>query len=228
MTVLSPARGVEPPVGAPPAESPLIVAARVTLLDRLQHERPDVRRFELTVMGRPTVPLSAQAGTAVAIHGQELSARVCVWMSLNRGGHSAGSVPVWFSVKAFRPVLVSQRSRAAHAKVGADDFTVDDRDVAMLSGIPLDVQADLAQLRVRHAIPSGHIVVRTDLEPIPPVLRGQAVNVEVRYGSVDIETVAVALREARFGESVTLQNPDSRMFYAARVVGQGRALVEGQ
>jgi len=233
MAFALPAWGAAPavgtrPVGAEVSESPLIANARLTLLDQLRHARPDIHRFELTVIGNPTVPSTARAGAAGTVQGQELAPRECVWMSLTRGGHSAGSVPVWFSVKAFRPVLVSRRSHAAHAQVGLEDFTVDDRDVAMLSGIPVDIQADLTQLRARHVVSSGRIVMRTDLEPVPPVLRGQAVDVEVRYGSVDIETVAVALREAHFGESVPLRNPDSRMIYAAQVVGQGRALVSGQ
>jgi flagella basal body P-ring formation protein FlgA len=60
---------------------------------------------------------------------------------------------------------------------------------------------------------------------MPQVLRGQEVTVEVKHGAVEIETSAVALREARLGEPVTLQNPTSHMTYAARVVGQGRAAV---
>jgi len=208
--------------------SPWVAAARIRLLDELQHARPDIRRFELTVIGHPSTPRSAEAGPSVAIHGEALSPRQCVWVSLARGGRPAGSIPVWFSVKAFRPVLVSQRSRAARSTVESDDFTVAERDVAMLGGVPLEVEIDMAQLRARRAIAAGHIVMKADLEPMPPVLRGQEVSVEVRYGSVAIATSAVALREGRVGESVIVQNPDSRLTYAAQVVGPGRAMVVEQ
>jgi flagella basal body P-ring formation protein FlgA len=210
---------------APGDASPWVAAARTRLLGELQHARPDIRRFELKVIGHPSVPRSAEAGPSVAIHGAALSPRQCVWVSLGRGGRAAGSIPVWFSVKAFRPVLVSQRSRAARSRVESDDFTVDERDVAMLDGVPLEMEADIAQLRSRRAIAAGHIIMKADLEPMPPVSRGQEVSVEVHYGSVAIETSAVALREGRVGESVMVRNPDSRLTYAAQVVGPGRAMV---
>ena len=142
-----------------------------------------------------------------------------------RGPLGAGSVPVWFSVKAYRPVLVTQRNRGARDSVDASDFTVEERDVAPLSSVPLAVDADVSRMRARHAIASGRIVLKEDLEEMPQVLRGQEVTVEVRHGAVEIETSAVALREARLGEPVTLQNPSSHMNYAARVVGQARAAV---
>jgi flagella basal body P-ring formation protein FlgA len=80
-------------------------------------------------------------------------------------------------------------------------------------------------MRTRHVLSVGHIVLKQDLELLPQILRGEEVTVEVRHGAVAIQTSAVALREARFGEPVTLQNPTSHMTYAARVVGQGRAAV---
>ena len=122
-------------------------------------------------------------------------------------------------------MLVSQRNRGARDSVDAGDFAAEERDVAPLSSIPLAVDTDVTQMRARHLITAGRIVLKEDLEEMPPVLRGQEVTVEVKHGAVEIETSAVALREARLGEPVTLQNPTSHMTYAARVVGQGRAEV---
>jgi flagella basal body P-ring formation protein FlgA len=201
-------------------ENPSVAVARAHLLDHLQHMRPDIERFELIPLGQPP-SLAHPVVAADAIHGNVLSARTCVWL----GGRSAGSVPVWFSVKAYRPVLVSQRSRAARDAVEAGDFAVEERDVAPLGADPLPVDMEVAQMRTRHVLSVGHIVLKQDLEPMPQILRGEEVTVEVRHGAVEIETSAVALREARFGEPVTLQNPTSHMTYAARVIGQGRAAV---
>jgi flagella basal body P-ring formation protein FlgA len=128
-------------------------------------------------------------------------------------------------VKAFRSVLVTQRSRAARDGVGADELTVEERDVAPFSDIPLAVGTNLSRMRMRHAVMTGHVLLKGDLEEIPPVLRGQEVAVQVKHGTVAIETSAVALREARLGEPVILQNPTSHETYVAQVVGEGRAEV---
>jgi flagella basal body P-ring formation protein FlgA len=199
-------------------------AARARLLDHLHQVRPDIERFELTPIG-PAPALHAVVATAEAIHGSALSARTCVWIKVGQAGHSAGSVPIWFSVKAYRPVLISQRNRGARDAVDASDFTVEERDVAPLSSVPLAVDTDVTRMRARRSIASGRVVVKEDLEEMPQVLRGQEVTVQVRHGAVEIETSAVALREARLGEPVTLQNPSSHMNYAARVVGQARVAV---
>jgi len=235
-------------------DNPAIAAARAHLLDHLRQVRPDIGRFELTPIGHTPafIPVGAPAE---ATHGSVLSPRTCVWIKVGRAGSlaterrpsgergnpqrgpattersarespaGAGSVPVWFSVKAYRPVLVTQRNRGARDPVDASDFTVEERDVAPLSGVPLAVDADVTRMRARHAIAAGRLVVKEDLEEMPQVLRGQEVTVEVRHGAVEIETSAVALREARLGEPVTLRNPSSHMNYAARVVGQARVAV---
>jgi len=172
----------------------------------------------LTLVGHPPTV----TGAIGSVHGSVLSPHTCVWID---AGRSLGSVPVWFSVKAYRKVLVSQRNRAARDPVDAGDFAIEERDVAPLGSVPLALDTDMARMRTHHILTVGRVVLKEDLEEIPQVLRGQEVTVEVKHGAVEIETSAVALREARLGEPVTLQNPTSHMTYAARVVGQGRVAV---
>jgi flagella basal body P-ring formation protein FlgA len=210
------------------AEDPLVSMARMRLQERLQQMRPDITRIELTALGRPPKSSMKGAKTFVAVGlppGTALSAHMCAWIEARVQGRSIGSVPVWFAVKAFRPVLVSQRSRAARDPVDAADFLVEERDVASLGQIPMNIATDVTHLRARRAISQGRILRREDVEELPQILRGQEVIVEVKYGSVAIETNAVALREARLGEAVSLQNPTSHLMYNARVVGDGRAAV---
>jgi flagella basal body P-ring formation protein FlgA len=213
--------------GSPDAAR-IAALARSELLQRLHQVRPDLGRIELTVIG--PADSSSLRGTAAsipanAVQSSVLSAHMCVWVKLRRASGSVGSVPVWFSVQAFRSVLVTQRSRSAREVIGADELTVEERDVAPFSDIPLAVDSNLARMRMRRAVITGHVLLKGDIEETPPVLRGQEVAVEVKHGTVAIETRAVALREARLGESVKLQNPTSHETYVAQVVGEGRAEV---
>jgi flagella basal body P-ring formation protein FlgA len=211
------------------AESPDIAAARAQLLHRLRQSRPDLDRIELTVIGPAAAHSTAAPGSRVipanAVQGNTLARRMCVWVQRRRAGRSAGSAPVWFSVQAFRSVLVTQRRRNARESLEADDLVVEERDVAAFSAIPLALDTELARLRMRHAVSPGHVLLKSDLEETPPVLEGQEVVVEVKQGAVAIQTRAVALREARLGEPVMLQNPTSHETYTAQVVGAGRAEV---
>ena len=229
--IVSLAFGSIPAVGsATPAaaDSSGIVAARAELLHRLRASRPDLDRIDLTVI-RPADSHSASAGRSVipanAVQSEVLARRMCVWVQRRRAGHTAGSVPIWFSVRAFRSVLVTQRSRNARDSLVADDVAVEERDVASFSDIPLALDADLARIRLRRSVSTGHVLLKSDLEETPPILQGQEVVVEVKQGSVAIETRALALREARLGELVMLQNETSHETYTAQVVGAGRAEV---
>lgn len=211
-------------------QSAVVVAARASLIAQLHHIRPDISRIDATVMGHPASPMVAGARWVVPSHalcGHALAAHMCVWIERrSAGGRAIASVPVWFSVHAYRPVLVSATHHWARDGVGARDFTVEMRDVAGLGAIPVDVQASFTGMRARRALIAGRILMRSDIEPIPEVLRGDEVTVEVTDGPVAIQTQAVALREARLGQTIELRNPTSRKTYTAQVVGRGRAAVE--
>jgi flagella basal body P-ring formation protein FlgA len=213
------------------ADSPDVAAARAELLHRLHQARPDLDRIELAVIGPAGLRTTeAASGSRVipanaAVQSNTLARRMCVWVRRRRAGRSAGSVPVWFSVQAFRSVLVTQRRRNARESLVADDLAVEEQDVAAFSAIPLALDTDLARVRMRRSVSTGHVLLQGDLEEVPPILEGQEVVVEVTQGAVAIQTRAVALREARLGERVTLQNPTSHETYTAQVVGTGRAEV---
>ncbi|MEO5331031.1 MAG: flagellar basal body P-ring formation chaperone FlgA [Magnetococcus sp. YQC-5] len=55
------------------------------------------------------------------------------------------------------------------------------------------------------------------------VARGDRVHVTVERGVLSIETVGVAQSAGRIGETIVLENPESRRRYDARILGPGRA-----
>jgi flagella basal body P-ring formation protein FlgA len=207
------------------AQPSLIVAARDSLLAGIRQMRPDLTRVDVSLLGHPAAPALAGAELLAVFPAHRLSARECVWVSVSRGGKSIASVPVWFSVRAMSLVLVTERAHGAHETVSRTEVSMEERDVAGLLDQPVDRETDLSLLRTRHAIAAGRVLLHRDLEERPPVLAGDDVDVAVKHRSIAIETRAVALREARLGESVELKNPDSAQTYRARVTGPGRAEV---
>jgi flagella basal body P-ring formation protein FlgA len=214
--------------GSAASSSALVSTAREYLLRQMRRARPDVTRFELTALGRPVHPTSPGLAPTIAAnagHGTRLARRACVWVQIKRPDGTSGALPVWFAVKAFRDVLVAQHHLQAHEAPHAGDFAAQEQDVAPLGGVPVRVDTDFAGLRTRRTISAGHTLLSEDMESQPQIQSGQSVEVTVRLGSVAIETSAVALREARLGEWVSLRNPGSQLDYLARVVGQGQAAV---
>jgi flagella basal body P-ring formation protein FlgA len=211
--------------GAPERGQELIAVAREALLADLRQEHPDLSRFEVAPTAHPVAPLPAGAELSAVVPGHALAAHECVWVSVRRAGRSIASVPVWFAVRAMGPVLVMQRTHGAHEPLDRSDVALEERDVVGLVGRPVDRETDLSRLRTRHAVAAGRVLLQRDLEERPQIFAGEEVNVGVTLHSIAIATRAVALREARLGESVLLKNPDSEQTYRARVTGPGRAEV---
>ena len=208
-----------------PETQEMVALARESLLTDLRQARPDLTHIDVALVGRPVVRVPVGAELSVLPGGHALATHERVWVNVRQQGRLLASVPVWFSVRALGPVLVTRRAHHAHESVDRSDTSVEECDVAALVDRPLDRQADLALLRTRHAIASGHVLLQRDLEERPPILAGEDVAVEVTYRSVAIETRAVALKEGRIGEPIVLKNPDSTQTYGARVTGPGRAEV---
>jgi flagella basal body P-ring formation protein FlgA len=211
----------DPPAGG----QELIAVAREALLTDLRQGHPDLSRIEVTPTAHPAAPVPAGAELSAILPRHALAAKACVWVSVRRGGRSIASVPVWFAVRAMSRVLVMHRTHGAHELVDRSEVAPEERDVAGLVDRPVDLEADLSRLRTRHAVAAGRVLLQRDLEELPQIFAGEEVNVGVTLHSIAIETRAVALREARLGESVVLRNPDSAETYRARVTGPGRAEV---
>lgn len=222
-------------LGMPAASAQMVDFAREYLRQQLQTARPDLERLELVAVGKssaangPAPRRWDDAHAKVSVEGAPgglLRARVCVRVRLKRADGAWRTVPVWFSVRALRQVLVAQRRLGAHEAPSAVDFVPQFLDVTPLAGIPARLDVDLKNLRMRRAVWSGHVLLERDLESVPEIERGQQVEVTVRVGAVAIQTSAYALGEARTGDLVSLRNPSSNERYLAHVVGPGEAVLQ--
>jgi len=81
-------------------------------------------------------------------------------------------------------------------------------------------------MRLRGPVAQGHILVRADLEPIPLVLMGDTVRVELVQGDLSITAEAVARSSGALGEKVRLEMPVAHKMLQAVVTGPDEARVQ--
>jgi len=79
--------------------------------------------------------------------------------------------------------------------------------------------------RLRGPVAEGHVLVRTDLEPIPLVNAGDPVRLELVDGDLTVAVDAVAKSAGALGDRVRLEMPTSRKLVQAVVTGPGSARV---
>lgn len=154
-----------------------------------------------------------------------LSRRMVVWVDFSVNGRRYQTVPVWFDVKVMKRVLVSSVDVPAKHQLAPSDFHIAERDIAGLSGTPLDSNADLAVLSSRGVISADSVLLTQAVEQSPLVRPRQTVAVRVSVGGVQITTHAVAQAEGRAGDLIRVRNPHSHQTYIAQVTGPGAVSV---
>lgn len=152
--------------------------------------------------------------------------RMVVVVDVQVDGRHWRTLPVWFVVRAWRPVWVARAPLAAGQVVDAAHFEREPRDVAALAAPALPLQQPLHGLRLRRPLDAGAVLTAALVEALPAVVRHQTVRVRVQAGPVLLQAPGVALADARIGERVRVLNPASRESFGARVVADGLVVAE--
>jgi len=209
----------------------LVAQAGEYLATQLRQLLGDVGRIEIEKVGTvdelnvPTGTVSVVTRTAA---NQQLKQRMCVWLDVQVNGQVYRTIPVWFGVRAYRPVLVARQSIDVRSTVRAEDFIVEDRDVAGVSGKVARVSEDFRDLWTRRPIMIGEVVTSDSLEERPLVQSGRNVRVTIVSGPVRIDTSGVAQMDAKLGDDVTIRNMASKETFTARVVQENTVEVNGR
>jgi flagella basal body P-ring formation protein FlgA len=213
------------------AADTFVKPAQERLLRTLQERHGNATRIDAVSVG-VSKPLALPNGNltvaARQIRADVSAKRVCVWVDVAVDGVAVTSLPIWFSVSIYEPTLVAARGIARHERLGDIDMKVEERDIAGLSARPLAAQRSADALRARHPLAQGQVVLKTDVEPAPSVLRNQEIQVQVHSGGVVIETSGIAMQEGHIGDRVSVRNPGSQKDYVARVISEGVVRVSTQ
>lgn len=153
--------------------------------------------------------------------GATLSRRMVVMVDVAVDAKHRRTVPVWFAVRAMRPVLVARAPLAAGQLPSETLFAAEPRDVAALPSPPWPLAQPLDGLQLRQPLPAGAVLTAAALVPRQAVARHQPVQVRVTTGAVMLTTSGVALSDARIGDIVRVMNPVSRESFPARVIADG-------
>lgn len=202
----------------------LISVAKDYLERRLHLLHPELSRVEVAAVGHPRAigpALAAARVTPRLARGDVLTKRMCVWLDFGVDGRTVKSIPVWFSVAAYRQVLVARRALRPNELAGAVDFILSEMDVTAIGKPALSSVAEVTAKLARHYIPANTPVSAEDFMAPPPVMRHQEVNVQIMSGPIVIETKGVSQEDGWIGQVIKVRNPANDAAYPARVAKDG-------
>jgi flagella basal body P-ring formation protein FlgA len=210
---------------------PFISQARDLLLSDLRQDQDDKTKIEIEPVQPPqgvNVPRGIVDVTTRITNNAKLNKRMCAWLDVAVNGRHHQTIPVWFALKAYKPVLAAKRPLSVHQSLRSDDFVTQVQDVAGISNFLADFSLLPASMWLKHPVREGATITADDLEEIPLVRSGQSVHVMLATGPVQIETEGVAQIHGRLGDIVRVQNLQTKGIYPARVTGMGMVTVNAR
>lgn len=146
--------------------------------------------------------------------------RMVVWIDIEADGRPYGSIPVWFSINAWKKVPVARIDLPVGSEIKADDFVFEQRDVAANTKI-LETLPFPNGMRLRTPLTRGATIATNMLEVVPAISRNQQVAVKVNAGNIVIETSGIAQGDAHVGGTVKIKNSNDSGAFLATVVEAG-------
>lgn len=187
-------------------------------------------KFDVEAAGNPLPGMAASGRYRIRPRPVQLDdetpSRLVVWVELWEKTRLYRAVPVAVNIRAFAPVLRVNADIPAGASLSPEDVALEERDVAALAGAYWPPEDPLHAVRTKQAVAAGAVLLRSQLQALPDVERGDQVALRVRSGTVVIETSAQALQDGWVNRSVRVRPAQGTDAVLARVVRGG--LVEIQ
>ncbi len=183
-------------------------------------------RFDVDSVGTPAglqlpagrVELAARPFPA----GQQPATRMVVWVDVAVDGSFVRTVPVSFSVDAYKQAWVAAMPVGTGAALAPQ--MLERREVGIASrGVPLELDGDTpAPLRSLRSLRAGEALTSHNVASALPVSRGDWVTLQFNTGAVQMEGRAEALQGGGLGQVVRVRMARGSAPVEARVVAHGR------
>jgi len=138
-----------------------------------------------------------------AIDSTMLTARVSC-------GQPAWAIFVPVRIHVWSPAVVAATNLAPNTKLGAADMTLAKVDLYAGSGAYLTDPAQAEGKILRANIRAGAPILAALLEAPVLIRRGQSVLLTLSDATINIKTTVTAMEDGKAGDTILVQNPDTR------------------
>ena len=210
-------------LSAEPAPS-WVQAAQQALHDQLQATYPDVVSWTLTPMLSDRQAAAAEAIADVRVEPVRLGKRSALQVSWLEGERRVRQA-LWFAVTGEQPALLMGVDVRRNELIPVELVRSDERAPWQPTCEVVSQSTSLQGMRARKALRAGDALCADDVEPKPPVSRGEPVVVHSTAGLVTVVSKGIAEQDGAIGDRLRVKNPSSGELYLAVVTAEGEVVV---
>ena len=149
-----------------------------------------------------------------------LKKRISVWTDVYVDSQHYRSLPLWFDISVIAEVPVVSKKLRPGEKISALDFVMKKRDITLFKE-PITNINTIDNLRLKKIMNIGDVLTHSLLEEMPPIYKGQTVEVMSLSGNVSIYLKGLSLDDGVIGQLVRVQRVGTNRVFNAIVKEQG-------
>lgn len=198
--------------------------ARSELEQQLREAYPEVTTWALMPMLSDRQMTSFATADVVHIDSVQLGRRSALQVSW-RDGEQRRRQAVWFEVSGQRSAWTVMRDVKRNEPIATDALRADAYAAWEPGCSAVSPSMPIQNMRARKALRAGAVLCAEDMEPKPPVSRGERVLVHSSAGLVTVRVAGIAEQDGQLGDRLQVRNPDSGESYLASVSAEGEVVV---
>lgn len=205
-------------------ELPVISLVRSELEQQLRHAYPEVSEWSLIPMLSDRQATSLASAASVHVDTVQLGRRSALQVSW-RNDEERRRQAIWFDVAGRRKAWVLAMDVKRNEPIAPETVRVDEYAAWEPACSDISSSSPIHNMRARRALRAGDVLCAEDIEPKPPVSRGERVLVHSSAGLVTVLVNGIAEQDGKLGERLQVRNPQSGESYVASVSGEGEVVV---
>lgn len=142
-----------------------------------------------------------------------------------RDGEERRRQAVWFNVSGQRAAWLVNTDMKRNESIAIEALRADEYAQWEPGCSAVSPSSPVEGMRARKALRAGEVLCAEDMEPKPPVSRGERVLVHSRAGLVTVVVNGIAEQDGNVGDRLQIRNPESGELYGASVLAEGEVVV---
>ncbi|MCC7262326.1 MAG: flagellar basal body P-ring formation protein FlgA [Candidatus Latescibacteria bacterium] len=190
----------------------------------LQRQNNAQDRCEIHTRWKGDVVLDEAGPVEIAVRplsSRPLRGAGMVRVELKVKGQTCRTLTVTVDTRIHRRVLVTTRALRRGELLGPEVLELEERDITLLRDGAFTDPAQVAGMQARRPMNAGEVLTSQHSQGVPLVRQGEAVELVVVGGGMELSTRGVALQDGGAGSQIRVRNQESGKILRGEVLAAG-------